>query len=193
MNDDLFDAEQVSCCIDGESTTYLAKISRSAKARACWCRYHFIRTVMRENQTTTIAEDFHHRVMQALENEPTILAPKLIKHRTSISRQIIKPIAGLAIAASVAAVTVMGFQNLYSGQSSSTLLTSLAPSTPPVNQESVLTNKMISSQAEKVLASDALGDDLDTYLLGHMEQSMGGGSAQGMLPYVRLAGFDESQ
>ena len=193
MNDDLFDAEEVSCCIDGESTDYLAKITGNGKARTRWCRYHFIRTIMRDSQTTAITENFHNRVMKALENEPTILAPKSIKHRTLVSKRIIKPIVGLAIAASVAAVTVVAFQNLYFDSSSPTLLTSLPPNTSPANQESIQTNKLVSSQAEKVLASDALGDDLDTYLIGHMEQSMGGGNAHGMLPYVRLAGYDENQ
>ena len=38
---------------------------------------------------------------------------------------------------------------------------------------------------------DAVEANLDSYLLEHMEQS-GSGSVQGMLPYVRLAGYDNN-
>lgn len=194
MNDDLFDAERVSCCMDGESTDYLDGITKDKKARACWCRYHLIRSAIREPQAFSLSEGFHDRVMQALDNEPTVLAPKLAgKRRHSLLKPIIKPVSGLAIAATVAAISVMGFQNLYAPpESSPILLSSNNPITPPSIKEVSQPNSMVSDKSEMILASDAVGEDLDAYLVGHMEQSVGGGNAHGMLPYVRLAGYDEN-
>jgi sigma-E factor negative regulatory protein RseA len=194
MSDKLFDAEQVSRCMDGEATEYLEKLSQSEKARNCWCRFHFIRSIMRDSQTIPLRTDFHERVMQALEDEPTVFAPNLISRpNTSINKHILKPLAGLAIAATVAAVTVLGYQGFYNTQPSQPLLSSTNTDSVPVAIEVAPESNLVSTEAEKILATESIGDELDTYLLGHMEQTAGGGNAQAMLPYVRLAGYSESQ
>lgn len=197
MSNKPFDAEKVSSCMDGESIEYLSELCKHEKARACWRRFHFIRSVMQDaDAAIVLKEDFHIRIIQALENEPTVLAPRSLKrHKDFLFKRILKPAAGLAIAASVAAVAVTGFQNLYPSVPGSVLVKSdqdarLVPERQLAQRDN---DNLVSTEAEKILASDMLGDDLDTYLLGHMEQSTSGGNAQGMLPYVRLAGFNDSQ
>ena len=196
MSKEPFDGEQVSCCVDGEANDYLRLLSQNEKARERWCRFHFIGSVIRDSAVTPLPENFHKRVMQAISNEPTVFAPGSVSPRKfSFNRQSLKPLAGMAIAATVAAVTVLGFQNFYASERGQLLLSALRGDTSPAAVELPAgDNNLVSSQAEKILASNKLSDsELDAYLLGHMEQSTGGGSAQGMLPYVRLAGYDDSQ
>ena len=194
MSNNSFDAEKVSCCMDGDSIDYLDQLCVNEKARACWSRFHFIRSFMKSAESTVLLkEDFHTRVMTALEKEPTVFAPRLLNQRKHlVVRQILKPVAGLAIAASVAAVVVTGFQNLYTPVSTPTLADTPTPSATLTKQQLAQQNSMVSDEAEMILASDSLNEDLDTYLLGHMEQSASGGNAQGMLPYVRMAGFNDN-
>lgn len=180
--------------MDGEATDYLDTLSRNEEARDCWCRFHFIRSLLRDDKITPLSANFHKRVMQVIENEPTVFAPQLSSHRRIFAdKQFIKPIAGLAIAATVAAVTVMGFQTFSSSEQGQLLISSLGGRPVPIATEYAPESNLVSNKAEMILASDAIGDKLDTYLLGHMEQSTDGVNAQGMLPYVRLAGYDDSQ
>lgn len=190
-NEDLFNAEQVSCCMDGEASDYVAKLGRSKKSRDCWFRFHLIQSAMR-GDPVLLSTDFHNRVMQALENEPTVFAPRsVLPFRLSVEKQYIKPIAGLAIAATVAAVTVLGFQNFYSPEQGPVILSAQSGDATATQVDYASADHLVSSEAEMILAGDAIGNDLDSYLVGHMEQSTGGGSSQGMLPYVRLAGYDD--
>jgi negative regulator of sigma E activity len=180
--------------MDGEADDFLHQLGQNETARACWYRFHLIRTIIRDGQML-LGTDFHKRVMQSLENEPTVFAPKTsLRRKLPIEKQHIKSIAGLAIAATVAAVTVLGFQNFYSPEQGTLMLSSLNDdSAVPAVMDYASENNLVSTEAEMILARDAIGNELDSYLVGHMEQTTGGGNAQGMLPYARLAGYDDSQ
>jgi len=108
--------------------------------RQCWERYHVIGDAMRGNLPGGFDSGLASRVMAALENEPTVLAPTLASTPASAGASAPTPITaptqaaapiqsqgpaargrsllgrkmtGLAVAASVAAVAVLGVQNLY--------------------------------------------------------------------------------
>lgn len=188
-------AERVSRFMDGEAEGSIDWLCQDESAQACWRRFHIIRSAISDTNATHLTEDVSHRVMQALEEEPTIFNPQpLIRSTSPKSHSFFKPVAGLAIAATVAAVTVLSFQSIYSNGEAQ-LQISEANVENVVNQAAINQNMLVSPAhvelAESRIANDIAEDNLDSYLLEHMEQS-GSGSVQGMLPYVRLAGYDKN-
>lgn len=107
--------QQLSALIDGESDLdrcehiLLAALSQGEVAKA-WRAYHLIGDAMRQEawQPDMQSGNMTSRVMQALEQEPTVLAPALAKQRAEqaqTSKQ--KPVVW-SIAASVAATLFVG-------------------------------------------------------------------------------------
>jgi sigma-E factor negative regulatory protein RseA len=91
----------------------IKKLTQEAELKQRWQNYHLIGDALRGTITGSVPlpSHFADTVMQALESEPTILAPKPTnKHHAS---PLTKRIAGVAIAASVATIAVLGVQNLY--------------------------------------------------------------------------------
>lgn len=70
--------DQLSALIDGEfdienSEHLITSAKSGGELKSCWAHYHLIGDSMRGE--THMSHDFSHRVMSALENEPTILVP----------------------------------------------------------------------------------------------------------------------
>lgn len=181
--------ESLSSFMDGElaeHTPVLDKLKSCSETKACWVRYHIIRDTLRDSHPVTLSADFSSRVMRALESEPVIVSPRFAGYRASFRRHMFKPAAGLAIAASVAAITVFTMQTFYM-QDPQTDFSVAANSAPPAYPVTAASSEAVSSR----VADKPQDDDLNSYLLEHMEHSAAG--VQGMMPYVRLAGFEDSQ
>jgi len=103
-----FNNEQLSALLDGEQdsdhTKILDKLINDQGMKDTWSRYHLIGDCLRGHLPEKISSHVSTQVSNALRDEPTILAPPTTK------RFNIKPIAGFAIAASVAMVAVFGLQ-----------------------------------------------------------------------------------
>lgn len=183
--------ESLSCFMDGElkdHTALLDKLKNSSETKASWFRYHVIRDTLRDSRSVNLSADFSSRVMQALESEPTIINPRFFRYQAAFRKRMLKPVAGLAIAASVAAITVFTMQTFYMPDSRTGL--NVASSASPV-QPIPTSSPDDPHLAATVSAEKQHDDDLNSYLLEHMEHSAAG--VQGMMPYVRLAGFEDSQ
>ncbi len=119
--------ERISALVDGEiggqvPDAAVDVLLKGSEARECWARYHLMSDIIKRNQSGSIDQQLSSRVMAALEDEPTILAPP--KQRSSgFGRHF----SGLAVAASVAATAVFSAQFLYKGAS-------LEDGQVPVNQ-----------------------------------------------------------
>lgn len=72
-----------------------------------WSRYHLIGDVIGDRAGPVAAGDLAQRVRQALKDEPTVLAP-----RRGRLRPLTKTVGGLAIAASVAVMAVLGLRSV---------------------------------------------------------------------------------
>jgi len=105
--------EQISALVDGELDDQgchaaVDELLNQSDFRKSWGRYHLIGDALRRSLPRTIDAQFSARVMAALEDEPTVLAP-----RTRLGAGLGQRLAGLAVAASVAAVAVLGVQFMY--------------------------------------------------------------------------------
>ncbi|MFO1435478.1 MAG: sigma-E factor negative regulatory protein [Gammaproteobacteria bacterium] len=92
-------------CSDLEANTALSA-AKDEDLRAAWTRYHLIGSVMRNELPRFMDKGFANRLQQAIASEPTVLAP-----RERPAQSWLRPVAGLAIAASVAAVAVLRVGN----------------------------------------------------------------------------------
>jgi sigma-E factor negative regulatory protein RseA len=103
--------EQLSACLDGELpdrelALLLKRIDDDADLRGVMTRYGLISETLRTGSGTAISADFAARVMTRIEAEPKApaskVSPRLLRR--------LRPVAGIAVAASVAALAVFSVQ-----------------------------------------------------------------------------------
>jgi len=186
MNDKL--NEELSAFMDDEAPEarrLAERLSRDPELQARWSRYHLIRDAMTEH--LTYAEfDIAARVSQALENEPTVLAPRRW-HLPPRARKVARQVAGLAIAATVSAVTVMTVQQqrvehsapaaVAQAASGSARVATATPGRPPA--------RVVQFVPENRPLKPEVRSKLSNYLVNHNEYSVTS-NMQGMLPYMRI-------
>ncbi|MGY4107963.1 RseA family anti-sigma factor [Aeromonas encheleia] len=118
--------EQLSALMDGDlsDVEVLNELGTDPALQDTWARYHLIGDAMRGDLPVNLQLDLSDSIMLALEDEPTILAPKPVQpaapqvYRAKVLpllRRISQQVGQYAIAASVAAAVIFGVQQ-YQGQ-----------------------------------------------------------------------------
>ena len=138
-----------------------------------WKAYHVIRDTVTSNLHDAVDLQLHQRISAALEAEPTLLAPKRRE------RPWLKQVAGVAIAASVTGLAIIGVQNLNEVDGGQAAV--------PVaqKQDYIRINPTVLAASKEQQQKQS--DHLDSYLVNHNEYATGRG-IQGVLPYVRIVG-----
>ena len=193
---DQFD-EKISSLVDGElgeaeyQQTVTAMLADEEKCH-CWERYHLISNAMKRNLPHAIDRQFASRVKAEIDNEPTVLAPPSHKAPSFGKRM-----AGLAVAASVATVAVLGVQFMYQedGMVSTQQMakvpvpdvkTAKAPVNQTHNRQDIQTVTQ-SFQQSPVLnqPSKQMLPQIHKYLLDHSRRASGS-MPQSVMPYNRV-------
>ena len=144
-----------------------------------WQSYHLVRDALSSNLNDGVEPQLHQRISAALDQEPTILAPQ------SRRRPWAKQAAGLAIAASVAGIAIIGVQQM-NGVEGGPGVQQIAE-----KQEYIrMTPTQVAEKPKKPVSQG--GEALDRYLVNHNEYSANSG-IQGVLPYVRIVGHKAAQ
>ncbi|WP_303846673.1 sigma-E factor negative regulatory protein [Aeromonas sobria] len=125
--------EQISALMDGElsDAEVLNELEMDSDLQDTWGRYHLIGNAMRGDLSVNLQLDLSTSIMAALEDEPTILAPKPVEAAPVLQpvvapvktdsnviplfRRVGQQLGQYAIAASVAATVIFGVQQ-YQGQ-----------------------------------------------------------------------------
>ncbi len=163
-------------------------------------RYRMIGEVMRNELPPAIDTNFHASVMARVRDQARAEADPAKPTRAPGSRWVwarFKPVAGLAVAASVAVVTVALWQPLQprtggdlvaSGQDTIQQLAGqpLQGSAVPVSTSIQPLGLRWKVEQE----APGLQQKLNAYLVNHTEYS---NSVQGLIPQARVAGFDARQ
>ncbi len=221
--------EQLSSLIDGElddtrQRHAIDALAHDAEARDRWGRFHMASDALHGNLPEAIDPRFATRVMAAIEDEPTILAPPSSR-RPSVSTDhaparssFSKRFAGLAVAASVAAIAVMGVESLYhedpaAPRSQQVAENEAAPSeyirlakqpSPPPGATLASVNAPLATSAAASLAARAemlrahpeiarrIDPRLHKYLINHSQQA-GRSNIQGVMPYARIVTYPGAQ
>ncbi len=106
--------EHLSALVDGEisletSRFLVRRLGTDDELRATWTRYHLIRDCLRHQDGSIAGEDLCARVGRALESEQPV------KHSRPFPTGWLKPVAGLAIAASVALMAIVASRPRHAG------------------------------------------------------------------------------
>lgn len=99
--------EKISALLDAEVTgaerrEVLAALATERDLRQVWERYHLVGAVLRNEVSMTVTPRFADRVAARIAQEATVISPRWPV------RSVAKGAAGLALAASVAAIAVLG-------------------------------------------------------------------------------------
>jgi sigma-E factor negative regulatory protein RseA len=174
--------EWVSALADGELAgdelkRALDAMRQEPELLTSWSRYHLIRDALHSNLEDRVMSDLSLRVAEALEQEPVILAPQ------RAPRPWLRHAAGLAVAASVTGVAILGISNMNEDSGP----VSVAANAP---QEYVRLEPQLASVAANPQVSNR--EQLAPYLVNHNEYAVSSGM-HGMLPYVRIVGHKVGQ
>ncbi|MDZ7735987.1 MAG: sigma-E factor negative regulatory protein [Gammaproteobacteria bacterium] len=192
--------------LPAESIT--ASIHNDAELFGAWRRYHLVGDSLRGQLPAQFpATDLSARISRALESEPAILSPQ--RRTATVSQRILKPAAGLAIAASVALVAIIGLRGMdhTAGTGSTTgdttvaatdaAATAPAPERIEVQAPRQSLQPAAPSQLARTVSTEAVPGDyqqsgqaagqyrFNSYLINHNEYRVNSG-VHGSMPYARI-------
>lgn len=200
--------ERLSALYDGEMSSFegkrlVSELLSNSPRKAKFLRYQMMSDVLHGEIRNPWASDFATRVMQGVESDP---AYSIDSSDKSSSHPWLKPVAGFALAASVAAVSIFALQfatNEDSGLEMATAETQVeeaattaagqSQTLAELPQTSVTDNAMFVNTTKDMpaLPDDAalLSDPrMDSYLATHAEFA----SRPGFLSRVRIVGYSGS-
>ena len=114
--------ERISALMDSEAdeASWLQAAVRESEGQATWSRYHLMGDALRNELPAQLDLDLTARIAQALQDEPTVLAPKPSRFSRIGGKpavvHLLRSGGQFAIAASVAAVTILGVQHYQGGK-----------------------------------------------------------------------------
>lgn len=178
-------SEHLSALIDGETNRFetrrvLDSLLGDAEQRGRWARYHLIGEALRQERPLFADGDFSRRVMARIETEAQ--REKATESESAGGRRRwVRPLAGLAMAASVAGAMVFGLQSMLGPGELGSHGLQQAPLEADANAQSMGVSDPghhVANQLESYMR-------MNRYMLSHVEQS----DAQGVMPYARMVGY----
>jgi len=186
--------EAISALVDGEPAAGridpIAELAQSETSRRAWGRYHLIADCMRGQLPRRIDPAFADRVATALGDEPTVLAPAAAQPRSWL-----RPLAGLAVAASVAAVAIIAVRaDRNALESTGVAQVASAEFAQPGAQGQVrlAAGNAAGGPARARTTPGRMNARLNRYLVNYNEYR-NNAAVQGMIPYVRIVAHDEDK
>ena len=179
-------ASQLSAMVDDElqdmeSDLALRRLSRDQEARDRWERYHLISNALQDHLPARIDPGFAARIRQAIETDPLPLP--VVKPLPTWY----KPVTGFALAASVVLMALFGLKLTQTDTLQSTA--QLATATPGFPAPAVsLPIQTVASIQRGDSTSKPVESRLGSYLVNHNGYASMN-SMHGMLPYVRMVGY----
>jgi len=179
--------KQLSAFMDGELAEQehellIRQLTRDPGMLDKWGSYHLIRDAMQNHLPVHVDVGLSQRISVAMEAEPEHLQ----SNETSAVRQWMRPLAGFAVAASVAMIGVLGLQNLTQPGLSPVLPEMASVKTHPSLIQPVSTGGL------RWNAQPAIASRLNGYLVNHNE-SVSSTQLQGILHYARIAGYEQKR
>ncbi len=200
--------EQLSALMDGElsrseSTFLIKRMGHDPELRALWQRQCMARDVLRNEHPAQLDFTLADRIRADIEAEPEVV---LSSHTQLPSENVhvrqvhswLRPLAGLAVAASVASVAIVGWQGMQqpTGLDGTVMNNAFNEFQPAAGNTLRGSEELWVTQglqprlsAQNASLGPQSSDRLNAYLLQHQEQSMMIG-APGWIPYSRIVGRD---
>lgn len=176
--------EQISALLDGElppaeQRLLLERLGRDAGLRSRLSRYQLISDTAHQTLPPHIDLGLADRVMMALDEQPAYQPSA-----ADWAARAMKPLAGLAVAASVAVVAVLAVQQVRIPAAGTPALQIAGDAPVPV--------AVVPAAAETQLAATPQpgNERLNEYLVNHSEYAASGGMP-GISPYARIVGYEQ--
>lgn len=182
--------EQISALLDNELSdtemaTVLTGLNQQHELRRKWDRYHLIGDIMRGEPVQLKATEISERVKRQIDSEPAIIS--MPKKTVTSARKYnwAKPVAGAALAASVATIAVVsapGFLGLDEPAGPQLTATNISTTVPVAHWNN-------SGTRWKNLSEPSLETRLNGYLVDHSGH-VSPGTGIGVMPYTTFVGYD---
>ncbi len=177
--------EDLSALIDGELTPnetskVVERLTGSEDLWGRWDRYHVIGDIIRGENIRSEFRQVACGVRDRLQDEPAILAPP---RRARLRGQWIKPAAGTALAASVAAIALLAAPQLINREPTSSPVVAGVEETPPERLYAARPGTRWNLDEPDVESK------LNVFLVNHQEYAATP-SVKSMLPYVNFVSYD---
>ena len=198
--------EKVSALVDGELPheevdQVIAALKQDRETQACWRHFHLISDALKNNLPGRLPEDFVSRVSLALEAEPTLSNPP--PRRAVKPSRFHGPTIGFALAASVAAVAFLGlgWNSLTRVEQPPAVvaeMTEVGPAAEPpatvarVSSLPAISYTNVHGRQWDVEQPDVISK-LNGYLISHDQYSLASGVRSGVLPQVRIVGYERAE
>lgn len=176
--------EHLSALVDGEvsretSRFLVRRLGADDELRATWTRYHLVRDCLRHQDGSIAGEDLCARVSSALENEQPGTSTRVLRASW------LKPVTGVAIAASVALMAIVAVGPRISGMPAAPDNVANQPQAEPFTSPQSLTAAPYSSQASLAGRSNSQSQKMNAYLLRHY-QATGTTGGKGFVTFVPI-------
>jgi len=179
--------EYLSSFMDGEVSQetgrfLVRRLGADGEWRKTWARYHLVRDCLRHQDGKLAHNELSSRVRQALSGEPDV------KVRRSIGKAgWFKPIAGAAVAASVALVAIMtvSTETPEGSTAPANEISQVAPAKPFVSPNP----SRLTPVSQPVNLSGGLRQNnqkFNTYLLRHYQMTEEAGGGRGFVSFVPI-------
>lgn len=167
-------SSQLSALVDGElaaaeTDLVVLRLSRDAATQQHWERYHLIRNALQGQLPQTLDRDFAARLQRHIAQEQNPPAPRFRWRKRH-----------WAMAASLALAVLVGLNLTRTPEATPPIAT--LPTSPPSPPSPGISNAIASLDAER----------LNNYLVNHNGHASGN-SVNGMLPYVRMVGYQSER
>lgn len=196
MSENKFEA--LSAFMDGEHNQpaggLIQAMVENDDLKGAWHRYHLIRDCLRSCLPQRVDIGLAARVRAALHSEPAILS----RPAPPATLRVLKPVVGMAIAASVAVAVIAGLKNYSpepaagSGQQLAQQAVEPAASMAFVDTGKARALPASAAASEPATSQLAAQNRLNRYLVNYNEYRVNAGIG-GTLPYVRIVAFDADQ
>ncbi len=180
-------ASQLSAMVDDEMERpemdlVLRRLDRDRELQARWERYHLISNVMQSHLPDALDLDFAARIRQAVEAEP------LPRPTAKPLPAWYKPVTGFGLAASVVLVALFGLKLTQTDTALSPEAQIAAAPATPIAISLPATARVVALNPQTDDSSQPVEARLSTYLVNHNGYASMN-SMHGMLPYVRMVGY----
>ena len=207
--------EQISALVDGELGSkeqefLLRRLAQDESLQRKWDRYNLMSDALQNHLPARVDTGLAKRISGALEKEDSWHGGKLLSNSSGVAKKLVKSVAGLSIAASVAVFSIIGIQqyNLLQVEENSSFV-SLASNTPTLVASNPVANNPITNEKTLAIVSKQdvspvyirvagtrwnherpqVNSRLNNYLVNHNEYTSAT-NLQGLVNYSRIAGYD---
>ena len=180
--------ELISAFMDEETTAFESRMCinqmiAEQSRRARWERYHIIRDALQGNLPVFAGSEFSRDIMDNIRQEQGLNVDMTTSPKHS---KYLKPLGGLALAASVAALTILGVRLFFSTDAT------VGPSVvakveSDIDEDGAHSGSAASTQRWSLNTADEAR--MNSYLVNHAEYA----AKIEMMPYVRIVGYENNR